>query len=226
MSRDASVYIIAEGKTERRFVNELLAPYMADKGVYLMASILGGTGRKGGDVRFSRAIRDIGGYLKQRGDTKISMLVDYYGIGTDWPGYAKSKKEKDHTRKAAVMNQATADEVQRLFPERNRHERFIPYVSMHEIEALYFSDPTCIAKHLNVKQKNVDAILRACEEPEKINDQAASAPSKRLEKLSVDFSKASVGIEIALEIGIPTMRKECPLFDDWLKRLEALTVDA
>ena len=226
MSRDVSVYIIAEGKTEQSFVDELLAPYMAGKGIYLMASVLGGTRHKGGDVRFSRVRSDIEEYLKQRGDTKISLLVDYYGIGTDWPGYAKSKKEKDHTRKAAVMNQATADEVQRLFPEKNRHERFIPYVSMHEIEALYFSDPACVARHLDVKHKDVEAILRECGEPEKINDQAASAPSKRLEKLSGSFKKASTGVKIAAEIGIPKMREACPLFNNWLERLEALPVDA
>ena len=219
-----NVYVIAEGKTEREFVDELLAPYMAEQGIFLYAPILGDAGRKGGDVRFSRVERSVGQLLKEQQGAWVTLLVDYYGIKSDWPGYAKSKQEKDHTRKAAVMNQATVDEVQRLFPEQNRHERFIPYVSMHEIEALYFSDPACVAKHLNVKRKDVDAIIQECGEPEKINDQTASAPSKRLEKLSGSFKKASTGVKIAAEIGIPKMREACPLFNNWLKRLEALTV--
>ncbi len=227
MNSNINIFIIVEGKTEQRFIWELLAPYMAEKGIYLRASIPGRRkhNKEGGNVKFSRVKMSIEQYLKQRKDTNISLLVDYYGISSDWPGYAKSKKEKDHTRKAAVMNQATAAEVQKLFPEQNRNERFIPYVSMHEIESLYFSDPACIAKHLNIREKDVVAIVQECGEPEKINDHTASAPSKRLKQLSGNFEKTSIGMTIASEIGISKMREACPLFNDWLNRLEALAGD-
>jgi hypothetical protein len=120
------------------------------------------------------------------------------------------------------MNQATAEQVQQLFPEQNQSSRFIPYVSMYEIEALYFSDPTCLAEKLGVDQRHIDAILVECEEPEKINDHSTKAPSKRLETLSDRFKKTSTGIAIAIEMGIDKMREECPLFDSWLKKLESL----
>lgn len=128
----------------------------------------------------------------------------------------------DHTRKAEIMNQATAEQVHNLFPDQNPAIRFIPYVSMHEIEALYFSDPACLAEAMGVRQEKVDDILEKCGEPEKINDNATTAPSKRLEELSDRFKKTSTGIAIAKEIGIPKIRSACPLFDGWLAKLESL----
>lgn len=222
MSRYAEVVVLAEGPTEQRFVKQLLAPYMADRGVYLTAIILDKPGEKGGDVKFARAKNDIGKHLKQRKDTWITLIVDYYGIHGDWPGYAESKQKTDHTKKAAIMNQATAEQVQQLFPEQNQASRFIPYVSMYEIEALYFSDPACLAEKLGIAQRHIDAILIECKEPERINDHSATAPSKRLEALSDRFKKTSTGIAIAEEIGIGKMREACPLFDAWLKNLESL----
>ncbi|HBH29393.1 MAG: DUF4276 family protein [Desulfofustis sp. PB-SRB1] len=222
MSSYAEVVVLVEGPTEQRFVKHLLAPYLADRSVYLTPIILDKPGERGGDVKFARAKNDIGRHLKQRRDTWITLLVDYYGIRGDWPGYAESKRQIDHTQKAAIMNQATAEQVQQLFPKQNQSSRFIPYVSMYEIEALYFSDPACIAKKLGVARRQVDAILEECKEPEQINDHSTKAPSKRLDGLSDRFKKTSTGIAIAEEIGICKMREACPLFDAWLTKLESL----
>ena len=223
MSSYAEVVVLVEGPTEQRFVNQLLAPYMAERSVHLIPIILDKPGERGGDVKFARARNDIERHLKQRSNTWVTLLVDYYGIRRDWPGYKESKRQTVHARKAEIMNRATADEVQRLFPEQNRNRRFIPYVSMYEIEALYFSDPACLAKMLEVKQRNIDAILAECGEPEQIDDHSTKAPSKRLEALSARFKKTSTGVAIAKKIGIPKMRSACPLFNAWLERLESLT---
>lgn len=222
MSSYAEVFVLVEGPTEQRFVKQLLAPYMAKRKVYLTSIILDKPGEKGGDVKFARAKNDIGRHLKQRMDTWITLFVDYYGIRGDWPGYEESKRQTDHTRKAAIMNQSTAEKVQQLFPKQNRSSRFIPYVSMYEMEALYFSDPECLAEKLGVDQRLIDAILEQCKEPEQINDNNTTAPSKRLEALSGRFKKTSTGIAIAEAIGICKMREACPLFDSWLKKLESL----
>ena len=220
------VYIIVEGKTEKEFIIELLAPFLAAKGVYLHASILGDSGRKGGDVRFSRFEKNARQFLKQQNSTIVSMMFDYYGMKKDWPGYVESKQEADHIQKADIMNQAIAEEVKRLFPDQRVSDRFIPYISMHEFEALYFSDPAVIADQLNVNQKDVDAILKEFGVPERINDTTDGAPSKRLARLKPNFNKTSDGIDIALKVGIPKMRDACPVFNDWLNRLEAVAGDA
>lgn len=222
MSSYAVVVVLVEGQTEQRFVKDLLAPHMAPKGVYLTAIILTKPGQKGGDVKFARAQNDIGTHLKQRSDTWITLMVDYYGIRADWPGYAESKRQADHERKANVMNRATAEKVSGLFQDQDGERRFIPYVSMHELEALYFSDPASVAQTMEVSKSDVEAILTECGEPERINDNATTAPSKRLSALSARFKKTATGLEIAKKIGIPKMRSACPLFHAWLEKLEAL----
>ena len=100
--------------------------------------------------------------------------------------------------------------------------RFIPYVSMHEIEALYFSDPAVLAARLGVRQKDIDDILREFGEPEQIDDNPQTAPSKRLEKLSDRFKKTTTGIVIAEAIGLEKIRKKCSVFNRWLTKIEDL----
>jgi hypothetical protein len=222
MNKYAEVVVLVEGPTEQRFVKQVLGPYMAERSVYMAPIILSKPGQKGGDVKFARARNDIEKHLKQRRDTWITLLVDYYGIRGDWPGYAASKQQTNHKRKAQIMYDDTSREVQHLFPDLSPTTRFIPYISMYETEALYFSDPARLAEVLGVPQTKVDKILSECGEPEKINDHHQTAPSKRLEALSDRFRKTSTGIMIASEIGIPKMRTACPLFDAWLSRLESL----
>jgi hypothetical protein len=154
----------------------------------------------------------------------VTLLVDYYGIHKDWPGYEQSKRCKEHTQKFSTINQATSAEIQRLFPEQNKGHRFIPYVSMHEIEALYFSDPPCLSEELGVDESEIDMILKKFGEPESINDHPHTAPSKRLEALSQgrDFKKTTTGLAIAEKIGIKKMRERCSLFDSWLMNMERL----
>ncbi len=224
MNDNVTVVVITEGPSDQAFVKNLLGPYLAEQGILLIPIILHTPGESGGDVRFARVKNDIEKHLKQRPDTFLTFLVDYYKIGSDWPGYAESNQQSTHTRKAEIINLATAEEAKRLFPKLNPTRRFIPYVSMHELEALYFSDPVCLAEKLGARQADIDAILAQCGEPEKINDNTDTAPSKRLKKLRkrIGFKKTITGIAIAQAIGIPKMRSKCPLFHDWLTKLESL----
>jgi hypothetical protein len=215
------IYAIVEGPTEQNFIEKVLAPYLGERNVALYAAILRKPGKSGGDVKFSRAQNDIGKFLKQRAGTQVTLMLDYYGIRNDWPGYDESKRQLTHVQKHAVLMKETESKVQRLFPEQNPQLRFIPYFSMHEIEALYFCNPAELARKLGVAQTEIDAILRECGEPENINDRRDTAPSKRLEALSPRFRKTSTGLTIAKNIGIPAMREACPLFNRWVNRLEA-----
>ncbi|MCP5021631.1 MAG: DUF4276 family protein [bacterium] len=203
-------------------VNKLIAPHLAEKGVYLYPTMISKKGQKGGDVRFSRVANDIEKFLKQRRDTSVTTLVDFYGIKSDWPGYEESRAATPHTEKARIMNEATHREVNRLFPESNTERRFIPYVSMYETESLLFSAPEVLAEKLNIRQQEVIEILNQCGAPEEINDSYETKPSKRLKGLSPRFKKISTGIAIAEETGIERIRAACPLFGAWLGIMEDL----
>jgi hypothetical protein len=214
---------IVEGRTESIFVKDILAPYLWGKNIEIIATILTKPGQKGGDVKFSKAKNDIGKHLKQRKDNYITLLIDFYGTtDKEWPGLAQAKAQNNPEAKANIFNQKMLKKIEELFGDHTKGKRFIPYVSMHEFEALLFSNAGILAKKLNVNQSKIDSILEECDEPENINDSKETAPSKRIERLYSSFGKTATGITIAREIGIQTIREKCPLFNAWLDKLEAL----
>jgi len=224
MNSYVELVALVEGGAELIFLRDLVAPHLTQFAVYLYPTLLSKPGQKGGDVKFERAQIDIRNHLRQRPDTFLTLFIDFYGTNSSWPGLASARLQQTPRQKATIFHEATKEEVVRLFGEDRAAERFIPYVSMHEFEALLFSDPQILANGLGVFQKDVDAILSKCGEPEAINDNPNSAPSKRLATLSDKrFGKKTTGIDIAKKIGLATMRRQCPLFNEWLTRLEDLT---
>lgn len=214
---------IVEGPTERNFIRQLLAPHLAHFKVYLTPIVLSKPGQKGGDVRFSRMEQDLILHARQKQNSFITTMVDYYGIKGDWPGYHTAKKEWRHEKKAEILNNETLKALVNNYPSLGFDTRFIPYVSMYETEALLFSDASILARELNVPLKSVQTILQKVNNPEEINDGLETAPSKRLAKLiGTNFGKNTQGITIAQKIGIEIMKEKCPLFCAWVEQLERL----
>ncbi len=228
--RRIEVFIIAEGPTEQTFVRDILAPNMAVKGIFIHAALIGKSGHKGGDIRFERAKNDIGNFLKQRSDTYVSTMFDYFRIDSDWPGKEQIRSQTQSgaalpaAKKVELLEDATRWKIVENFGGNNADCRFIPYISMHEFEALLFSDPVVLAEKINVEPQRVQQILAEYTSPEEINDGPETAPSKRISALmNVEYRrKIAMGKTIAETIGIPAMRRSCPHFDQWLTTLEQL----
>lgn len=220
MSSLIEIVVIVEGKTEEIFIKDILAPYLAKKNIFMTPIIISKPGQKGGDVRFVRAINDITLHMKQRDDTYVTLLVDYYGIKGDWPGLESAKSQTIPLKIAKIINDATQKAVDSQLHGYGSSFRFVPNIAVHEFESLLFSDVKELAYQLGVKEKLVEAIIKECGEPEKINDSSRTAPSKRLEKLYNRYKKTSTGITIAKSIGVIKMREKCPVFNNWLKNFE------
>jgi hypothetical protein len=218
----SEVVAIVEGQTEAIFINDLITPYLAQKGIFLTPIVVSKPGQKGGDIRFARVKRDLELHLKQRHDTYVTLFVDYYGIRNDWPGIEEARRKKLPAKIAEIVNRATMDAVQSLFGDTDPVRRFIPYVAVHEFETLLFSDAEILAAELGVEPARVNAILAECGEPEKINNSSETAPSKRIEALNDRFKKTSTGIAVARAVGLSKMRSACPLFNEWMTTLESL----
>ncbi|MGB2611005.1 MAG: DUF4276 family protein, partial [Isosphaeraceae bacterium] len=103
--------------------------------------------------------------------------------------------------------------------------RFIPFVVMHEFEALLFSDCARFANGIGRKNlaERFQAIRDEFNSPEEINDSPLTHPSCRVAELVPDYQKPIWGNIAALEIGFDRIRSECPHFRAWLERLESLT---
>jgi len=212
---------IVEGRTEQVFIERVLAPYLAIKNIFIQATQISKPGQKGGDVKFSRAEKDIGNFLKQRSDTYVTQFFDYYGL-KEWPKLEMIGTHS-HIEIANILNNSAAEQIQKNYASQQASRRFIPYMAMHEFETLLFSDEQILATALNVGIDKINAIIEECGEPEKINNSQETAPSKRLNKLKLTgkFRKTTEGIDIAEQIGIDKMRARCPLFNEWLNQLEA-----
>lgn len=222
------VMVVVEGQTEQTFVRELLAPYLATRHIYLQAALLGKPGHKGGSVQWVRAQTDIGNFLKQRPDTYVSTMFDYFRIAPDWPGLDQVRRQQAVGRKlraagkAALLEEATKGHAARAFAAFAAERRFIPYFEMHEFEALLFSDGAILADALRVESEKITEITARYETPEEINDDPAGAPSKRLAALTPSYKKVVMGTMIATRIGLPKLRMACPHFDQWVNQLEGL----
>jgi len=178
MSKPVEIIVIVEGKTEQIFIQNVLVPHLCKKGVYIIPIIASKPGQKGGDIKWSRIRNDIERYIKQRRDTYLTLFLDYYGLKPDWPGYLESREKRTSGEKAKTVNSATMDAVKDMFGEYEATRRFIPYLSMHEFEALLFSNPSVLSSHLNVSEAQIHKIVRDCGSPEQINDSQQTAPSK------------------------------------------------
>ena len=222
MSNYIEIAVLVEGKTEEIFIKSVLQPYLADKNIYITPIILSKPGEKGGDVKFSRAIKDISLHLKQRNDTYVTLMVDYYGIKKDWPGLEAAGRKTEPGEIAAEINRATQIAVNTELNKFRSDERFLPNIVVHEFESLLFSDSEILASVLGVDQAKINRILDDFGDPEKINNSVETAPSKQLEKLSTRFKKTSTGIKIAKTIGIEKIRTKCFLFNKWVSSIESL----
>ena len=220
---NSAVNIIVEGQTERSFIKNTLAPYMSEKGIYLTASLLGKPGHKGGNVKFERVKKDIGNFLKQRKDTYVSIMLDYFGIDSNWHGKAEADKEITAENKANVLEQETFNKIEESFSEYNVKQRFIPYFSMFEFEALLFSDVNVLAEKTGIGLSKLNKILEIYKDnPEEIDKEPEKAPGKRLVRLKPEYRKVITGKVVAEKIGIEKIRKRCSHFNNWLKKLEAI----
>lgn len=223
-----SVYIVVEGQTEQTFVRDILAPQMANHGIYLHPSLIGKPGHKGGCVRFDRAKNDIGNFLKQRPDIYVSTMLDYSGIDSEWPGKADViQRIQDGgcvtaIQKAEIIEAATLEEIIEAFANCTAGSRFVPYIEMHEFEALLFSDADILADMIEIDISKIQQTIYMYNNPEEINDDPAQAPSKRLEVLRNGYRKVADGKSIAEAIGIQAIRNQCPHFNTWLTKLEQL----
>lgn len=219
------VYIIVEGKTEELFVKNILAPYLAEKNVFVRASQISKPTQKGGDVKFSRLVKDVSHYLSQRADTFVTTLVDYYGL-KEWPGLDEINPNTPIFEISEKLVSLARENEQLKQLKNYRTERFIPFILFHEFEALLFCDEQVISKHLSVDISSVNKITSQFDSPEHINNSRETAPSKRLEKLAqlaqTHFKKTVIGIQIAQDIEIDKMREKCKLFNEWLTHLEKL----
>ncbi len=217
------VYVVVEGPTEESFINDVLAPVLWSHQVYLIPIILGAPGHKGGNVKYARVKTDVVKLLKQHSAAYCTTMLDLYGLGKDFPGMPPPTN-LSNLNKVTHIEQAMKGDIVAEIPDRQPHVRFLPYLQLHEYEGLLFSDPAAFASGIGHPHlaAHLNGIRQAFATPEDINDDANTAPSKRVSRVFPSYRKVVDGTLAAKAVGIPTMRGECPHFRHWVEALSAL----
>lgn len=215
--------ILVEGQTEMGFVNDVLAPHLSGFGVFAKATMI--KTRGSGIGRWEGALNRIIRLLKQDSGQIVSTMVDYYGMPPNWPG-------RDTTPPGGATPSQIAEPIERAMLAAVGRDmggdfnpsQFVPYVMMHEFEAMLFSD--CAAFGDGIGRCDLADAFKAIRAefatPEAIDDSPDNAPSKRIEALMPLYRKPLMGSLAALRIRLATIREECLHFGDWLGRLERL----
>jgi hypothetical protein len=215
------VLAVVEGHTEQTFVTNVLAPVLGSAGVYVSPRLVGKPGHKGGLRSYQKARKDIVAILKQDAGSYCTTMFDYNGLPTDWPEYAKAKAMP--ARKAVEQAERALQEDIRAELGSSHAGRLVPYVQLHEFEALLFSDPAALEQVIGQTSlaKKLHSIVKQCGEPEAIDDHAQTSPSKRIIWLVPGYQKVYHGALTVQRIGIAPMREKCPHFAAWVSRLLA-----
>jgi len=209
------VAIICEGKTERLFVNKLIRAYLPDldiRGIEIGKCQGKGCG---GGVSYEKFRKDLHAAINDY--DHITTFFDYYGLNYGWPeaeGNTPWERVED-------LEAKTMEAVHKDFPDLPQGV-FIPFFALHEFEALLFSDTAAMHRMLRQPLAKFEAVIQECGEPELINNHPDTAPSKRLKNICDNYRKTVKGMRVAREITVATMRQQCPHFNSWLVKLEAL----
>lgn len=220
-----------EGQTEETFVNEVLAPHLNEFGLTSVSARLMGNARqrsRRGGVRAWREVqRDIVRHLRNDQECIATTMVDYYGMPMAgrraWPGRSEAA-EREFRHKASTIEDGLSAAIRQTMGPGFEEGRFIPYVMMHEFEAMLFSDCESFGEGIGHPELALrfQEIRDQFDSPEEIDDSPVTAPSRRIVELVPRYQKPLMGNLAALEIGLEAIRTECPNFQTWLERLEGI----
>lgn len=220
------VNILCEGQTEERFVKEVLKPYFSAYGIVLKHRLLCTSkkkGARGGMLSYQQAKRDLSAWMNENRRQAnerhcYTTMFDLYALPNDFPGYADSLKATDPYMKVKIIEDAFLSDM--------NVEHFVPYIQLHEFEALLFCDVAKIVPLYPEREKEIMRLGQALDDnngnPELINNGMATAPSKRIINAvehgkAYHYNKPLTGSTAAQAIGLDRMMQMCSHFRAWVE---------
>lgn len=224
------LHILCEGQTEERFVKEVLSPYLQQFNIYPKPILLLTSKKKnarGGMLSYAQAKRDLTILQKQYQDNHsehhlFSTMFDYYALPDDFPGFEKSAKILDIRERISFLEDKFAEEL--------GGGAFIPYIQLHEFEALLFVDICKLQTEYPLSSEKIRKLKDETDnygDPEMINNSPATAPSKRIIKAleqNYNYNKVQSGAAITSLIGMESLLGNCRHFNEWIEQLKYLAI--
>lgn len=222
--------ILVEGETEQTFVRDQLAAHLALHNTTAWPVLSGKHRKQGGVRKWETARGDIVRILKE--GRYCSTMFDYYAMPKNWPGRTEATARPCPDR-AIHVEERMLDDIAAAMGARFDPRRFVPYVALHEFEALAFADVRMLASVLAPVSRDTEErlaerfgkILLEAGEPEAIDDGYDTCPSRRIGNIVPAYKKRVLGPTVTNRIGLDVLRARCPHFGQWLAHLEQLCPD-
>jgi len=219
------LHVLGEGPTEKRFVESLLVNHLIQHDVIVdvccfLTKYVPKTGQqfKGGINNYDKVRNDIIKRIKtdNHDECRFTTMIDLYGLPNDFPGFQETTFNNNPIRKIEILESAFAQNID--------DHRFIPYIQLHEFEALIFADPSKLKVEYLDNDRQIQSLVRLSQqmEPEMINENPHTYPSYRILDAIPAYNKPYAGSKITESIGLDVLRQRCPHFNEWLTKLEGL----
>ena len=213
------ILILCEGQTEETFVKRILYPHLLSFGKVAVPTVLttkkvkAGHEFKGGITSYTHIRREVQHLLRDMDAICVTTILDYYGLPNNFPGKDTLPRGTPYER---------VNYLEQKFLVDIGAPRFLPYLMLHEFEALLFVDLEIVIGTLAspiAPQQFGD--LGHFSSPEEINEGRQTHPAARLQHHLPGYRKALHGPLSVERIGLPRIREQCRHFDEWLNKLES-----
>ncbi|MBC8204005.1 DUF4276 family protein [bacterium] len=226
------INFLVEGQTEETFIRDVLIAHLALFKIFGVVRCVETSHKfrrvggkelrkfyRGGSINYEKMKNDLIRWMKQEKGTNVffTTMIDLYRIPNNFPNFEEARKINDVHIRVEKFEQAFKEDI------AESRERFLPHIQPFEFEALLFSNPSEFIHQFPDEKIRIDKLSKINEKyqnPEFINDN--NPPSYQIKSIFVGYSKVSDGPIIAEAIGLDEMRKKCPHFNEWIKRLETL----
>ncbi|MCC6344804.1 MAG: DUF4276 family protein [Bryobacterales bacterium] len=213
--------VVVEGQAEEQFVNRVMAPEFHERQMFLFGRALqtgrrGGMVYRGGAVTYQRLRKELLRWLADDRSALRTTMIDLYRLADDFPGYQAAMKLNNPVDRALLLETEMAKDMQ--MPS------FLPYIQVHEFEALLLAQPDKFSVEFPGQTANVERLRTAVAlfpTPEFIDDGPETSSSKRIMREFPKFRKTVQGINIARRIGMEGLRGRCAHFHEWVAKLES-----
>lgn len=220
------LYITTEGQSERKFADDVLRPHLAAFSIDVKTRVVltnRKLGKRGGILDFDKIHGDLQRLMREDShpEARFTTMVDLYALPPEFPGWEAARRKTVPQERVAALEAALQENI--------GDSRFLPYIQLHEFEALLYCDLSQLQQRIADSERAFAALAAEVRgmEPEEINEGATTAPSKRIinHVPIYDRLKVRVGAPAAAAIGLPALRAKCPHFSEWVGRLERLGTD-
>ena len=212
---------IVEGETEESFVNNILRPHFLNCGLYNPIQCFKIKHTQGGMHKYSYVRNDVLNTIYET-DVIVTTMFDLYALPHSFPGYEESQTIEDHLKRVVFMEAQMKEDLEQN--QNRQFDNYIPYIQLHEFEALVFSSANgfeALFEDSEMNYKGIREVIDTFPNPEDINDSPETAPSKRMQKLIRGYNKVTYGISLIEYTGIDAIIQKCPHFREWIEKLKA-----